>query len=59
MDNKLTLKLDDDTIERAKQDASEKKEHLEKSSFNKSISVKKDWKEIRKEYIDYLDKKHT
>lgn len=84
MDTKLTLKLDESVIERAKKYASTKKVSLSRlienyldsitledkntdfeiSPFVKSISTgknisdNKDWKELRKDYSDYLDKKY-
>ena len=84
MDTKLTLKLDERVIERAKKYASEKQISLSKLIENylntitfedklndfeispfvksisngKSISDNRDWKEMRKDYLDYLEKKH-
>lgn len=84
MDTKLTLKLDESIIERAKKYASNKKislsrlienyldsitlqdknTELEISPFVKSISTgkiisdNKDWKELRNDYTEYLDKKY-
>ncbi|RVU23497.1 hypothetical protein EOJ36_10485 [Sandaracinomonas limnophila] len=84
MDTKLTLKLDEGVIERAKKYASEKQISLSKLIENylntitfedklndfeispfvksisngKSISDNRDWKEMRKDYLDYLEKKH-
>jgi hypothetical protein len=84
MDTKLTLKLDENVIERAKKYASNKKMSLSRlienyldsitlddknddfeiSPFVKSISngkslvIEKDWKDLREDYIDYLDKKY-
>ncbi len=84
MDTKLTLKLDESVIERAKKYASTKKVSLSRLienyldsitledkntdfeispfvksiSTGKSISDNKDWKELRKDYSDYLDKKY-
>ena len=84
MDAKLTLKLDENIIERAKKYASNKKlslsrlienyldsitheeskDNFEISPFVKSISNGKsipldaDWKEMREDYIDFLDQKH-
>jgi len=83
MDTKLTLKLDEGVIERAKKYASEKQISLSKLIENylntitfedklndfeispfvksisngKSISDNRDWKEMRKDYLDYLEKK--
>ncbi|HLW42694.1 MAG TPA: DUF6364 family protein [Flavobacterium sp.] len=83
MDSKLTLKLNENVIERAKKYASNKKLSLSKlienyldsltreqndefeiSPFVKSISSGKsipndaDYKELREDYIDFLDKKY-
>lgn len=83
MDTKLTLKLNDSVIKRAKKYAFNKKislsglienyldsltkvqnDEFEISPFVKSISTGKsipvgaDWKELRKDYINYLDKKY-
>jgi len=83
MDTKLTLKLNNMVIERAKKYASNKKlslsrlienyldsitreqeDDFEISPFVKSISSGKsipadfDYKQARKEYIDFLDKKY-
>lgn len=83
MDSKLTLKLNESIIERAKQYASKKNlslsrlienyldsltreqsDDFEITPFVKSISSGKsipsdiDYKEMRKEYIDYLEKKY-
>lgn len=83
MDTKLTLKLNENVIERAKKFASNKKTSLSRlienyldsitqerqendfeiSPFVKSISGEKsfktvDWKEERKDYLDYLDQKY-
>lgn len=83
MDSKLTLKLDEDVINRAKEYAAKKKlslsrlienyldsltqdqkDNFEISPFVKSISSGKslpaeaDWKSVRDDYVDYLDKKY-
>ncbi|WP_312822465.1 DUF6364 family protein [Epilithonimonas sp.] len=83
MDSKLTLKLNENVIERAKTYASKKKVSLSRlienyldsitreqnddfeiSPFVKSISSGKsvpanlDWKNLRDEYADNLDKKY-
>lgn len=83
MDSKLTLKLNENVIERAKTYASSKKVSLSRlienyldsitreqnddfeiSPFVKSISSGKsvpadlDWKTLRDDYIDNLNKKH-
>lgn len=83
MDSKLTLKLNERVIERAKKYASNKKVRLSRlienylnsitqeqnddfeiSPFVKSISSGKsipadaDWKKLREEYTDHLDKKY-
>lgn len=83
MDSKLTLKLNENVIERAKKYASTKKTSLSRlienyldsltreqsdefeiSPFVKSISSGKnipadaDWKTLREDYTDYLDKKY-
>lgn len=83
MDSKLTLKLNEDVIERAKKYASNKKlslsrlienyldsltreqtDEFEISPFVKSISTGKsipadaDWKTLREDYIEHLDKKY-
>ena len=83
MDSKLTLKLNESVIERAKKYASNKKlslsrlienyldsltreqnDEFEISPFVKSISTGKkipndaDYKELREDYINYLDKKY-
>lgn len=83
MDSKLTLKLNESVIERAKKYASEKKMSLSRlienyldsitreqtddfeiSPFVKSISSGKsipadlNWKELREDYREYLDKKY-
>lgn len=83
MDSKLTLKLNENVIERAKKYASSKKVSLSRlienyldsitreqnddfeiSPFVKSISSGKsvpvdlDWKALRDDYIENLDKKH-
>ena len=83
MDTKLTLKLNERVIERAKKYASNKKVSLSRlienylnsitqeqnddfeiSPFVKSISSGKsipadvDWKNLREEYTDHLDKKY-
>lgn len=83
MDSKLTLKLNENVIERAKNYASNKKISLSRlienyldsitreqnndfeiSPFVKSISSGKsipadlDWKVLRDEYLDDMDKKH-
>lgn len=83
MDAKLTLKLNENVIERAKKYASDKRlslsrliemyldtltknqtDDFEISPFVKSISTGKsipvdaDWKTMRREYSDYLDRKH-
>lgn len=83
MDSKLTLKLNENVIERAKNYASNKKislsrlienyldsitreqnDDFEISPFVKSISSGKrvpadlDWKALRDDYVDNLDKKH-
>ena len=83
MDSKLTLKLNERVIERAKKYASNKKVSLSRlienylnsitqeqnddfeiSPFVKSISSGKsipadvDWKKLREEYTDHLDKKY-
>lgn len=84
MNTKLTLKLNENVIERAKKYASNKKISLSSlienyldsitledkdddfiiSPFVKSItdgnsiSVDKNWKETREDYIDYLEKKY-
>ena len=83
MDSKLTLKLDENVIERAKKYASNKKVSLSRlienyldsitsqqnddfeiSPFVKSISSGQsvpadlDWKTLRDDYTDNLDKKH-
>lgn len=83
MDTKLTLKLNENVIERAKKYASDKKVSLSRlienylnsltreqsddfeiSPFVKSISSGKsipadlDWKDLREDYTEFLDKKH-
>lgn len=84
MDAKLTLKLNESVIEKAKKYASSRQLSLSKlvetyldfvtseddedeikiSPFVKSISTGKsipidaDWKELRNDYINYLDEKH-
>ena len=83
MDSKLTLKLNERVIERAKKYASNKKVSLSRlienylnsitqeqnddfeiSPFVKSISSGKsipadsEWKKLREEYTDHLDKKY-
>lgn len=83
MDTKLTLKLDNKVIDRAKKYASNKKVSLSKlienyldsltreqssdfeiSPFVKSIStgnsipLDADWKDLRNDYLEFLDKKH-
>ena len=82
MDSKLTLKLNEKVIDRAKKYAStkklslsrlienyldsitqEKSDDFEISPFVKSISSGKsipseDWKTLREDYVEYLDKKH-
>lgn len=83
MDSKLTLKLNESVIERAKQYASKKNlslsrlienyldsitreqsDDFEITPFVKSISSGKgipanlEYKEMRKEYIEYLEKKY-
>ncbi len=84
MDTKLTLKLDENVIERAKKYASIKKISLSRLiesyldsitlddkntdfeispfvrsiSTGKSLSDNRDWKELRREYLDHLDKKY-
>lgn len=83
MDSKLTLKLNENVIERAKKYASNKKlslsrlienyldsitreqnDEFEISPFVRSISTGKsvpenaEYKELKKDYVDYLDKKY-
>lgn len=83
MDSKLTIKLDEDVIARAKKYASVKNlslsrlienyldsltqqqsDDFEISPFVKSIAsgnsveLDADWKELRDDYVEYLDKKH-
>lgn len=84
MDAKLTLKLNEDVIIRAKRYAANRNQSLSRlienyldfitqdnsdnfeiSPFVKSIStgksipIKADWKEMREDYIEYLDQKHS
>ncbi len=84
MDTKLTLKLDENIIERAKKYASNRKVSLSRLienyldsitledknadfeispfvksiSTGKSISDNRDWKKLRNDYSDFLDKKY-